>query len=84
MSIPGPNGLERFEVSESPILEPKIAAEHPAIATYAGRGVDDETASIRLSLTPLGFHASVLSDRGAWYVDPLEGAPGLYASYARA
>ena len=84
VSIPAPNGgLERFAVSESPVLEPKIAADHPAISTYAGRGIDDETASIRLSLTPLGFHASVFSDRGAWYVDPLEDSPGLYASYAR-
>jgi len=84
IAIPAPSGkLERFEVSESPVLESKIAAEHPAIATYAGRGVDDETASIRLSLTPLGFHASVLSDRGAWYVDPLQGAPDLHAAYSR-
>ena len=84
VSIPAPSGkLERFEVSESPVLEPKIAAEHPAISTYAGRGIDDPTASIRLSLTPLGFSASVLSESGAWYVDPLEDAPGLYASYMR-
>ena len=74
ISVPAPDGgFERFEVVESPVMEPALAAAHPEIKTYTARGVDDPTASARLDLTPLGFHASVRSATGAWYVDPRDG-----------
>ena len=51
-------------------MEPALAAKHPDIKTYAGNGIDDPTASVRLDLTPLGFNASVRGANGVWYVDP--------------
>src|SRR5262249_30281961 len=43
--------------------------------TYAGHGPDGS--SIRLDVTPLGFHAMVRSPDGvAWYVDPVEDRVG--------
>ena len=57
-------------------------SKHPEITTYAGRGIDDPTATIRADLTPLGFHASVRSKDGAWYIDPYyQLDDSLYASY---
>ena len=62
LSVPKPDGgFERFEVYEAPIMEAKLAAKHPDIKTWAGRGVDDRTASMRADITRLGFHASVRS-----------------------
>ena len=83
IQVPAPGGrLQRFAVSESPVLERRIARQNPQIRTYAGNGVDDPSASIRLDLTPLGFHASVFSERGAWYVDPYSFPErGIYATY---
>ena len=83
VALPAPDGtLQRFALQESPVMEPGLAARHPEITTYAGTGLDDPTARVRADLTPLGFHASVLSPGGAWYVDPLyRGDQSVYASY---
>ena len=83
IALPAPNGkFQRFKIVYSPVMEPGLAAMHPDIRTYAGVGVSDRTATVRLDLTPLGFHASVRSAHGMWYVDPeLHGSQARYASY---
>ncbi|HKI03847.1 MAG TPA: zinc-dependent metalloprotease family protein [Thermoanaerobaculia bacterium] len=69
--LPYPDGTNRlFRVEESPILEPGLAASFPEIRTYAAKGIDDPTATARLSLTSLGFHAMVLSTSGTVFIDP--------------
>lgn len=75
VDLPAPGGgFQRFAVREAPVMEPGLARRHPEIATYGGRGIDDPAASVRLDLGPLGFHASVRSPGGTWYVDPAGGA----------
>src|SRR5204862_4924504 len=85
VSVPAPDGrLERFAITDSPVMEAGLAHEHPEIRTFAGRGIDDRTATIRLDSTPLGFHASVRSEHGTWYVDPrYAGDTRHYVSYDR-
>ncbi|HWO68204.1 MAG TPA: M12 family metallo-peptidase [Umezawaea sp.] len=81
--LPTPAGtFERFAVVDTPVMEPGLAAKHPEIRTFTGRSLEDPTASVRADLTPLGFHASVRSQRGQWFVDPYSRQDqGLYASY---
>lgn len=83
LSLPDPDGgFQRFEVQESPIMEPALAAAHPEIKTYSGRGIDSPASTIRFDLTPLGFQASVRGPEGMWYIDPsVPGDPSLYRSY---
>jgi trimeric autotransporter adhesin len=85
VSLPDPDGgFQRFALAESPIMEPGLAAKHPEIKTYAGRGIDDPKATIRADMSPLGFHASVRSSKGSWYIDPYYHLDdSLYASYYR-
>ena len=83
ITLPAPSGaFQRFAVDASPIMEPALARKHPEIKTYAGTGVDDAAATIRLDVSPLGFHASVRSPRGVWYIDPaLRGDRSRHLSY---
>lgn len=83
LQLPTPSGgLSDFYIYEAPIMEPALAAEFPEIKTYRGQGIDDPTATLRLSLTPLGFHAQVLATSGAYYIDPYWHKSDLaYVSY---
>lgn len=83
LSLPDPaGGFQRFRLVEAPVMEPGLAARHPHIKTYAGRGIDDPTASVRISITQLGFQASVRSQKGTWYIDPYyQNDESLYVSY---
>ncbi|MDQ1347327.1 MAG: hypothetical protein QG573_696, partial [Acidobacteriota bacterium] len=71
LTLPFPDGSDqRFRVEESPIMETALARRFPEIRTFTVQGIDDPTASGRVSLTPLGFHAMVLSSGGTLYIDP--------------
>ena len=72
LALPQPDGSSaRFALCEAPIMEAPLAARYPQIKTYAGVGLDDATATVRLDLTPQGFHAQVLSGTGPGFdIDP--------------
>ena len=77
-------GLERFSISESPIMESELAAKNPMIKTYKAVGVDDPTATMRFSLTQFGLHTMSLSGkRGSLFIDPYTVTNDFYIVYQR-
>jgi hypothetical protein len=71
LELPTPDGgFMEFRFSESPVMEPALAAKFPEIKTYLGYAVADPTVSARFDLTPQGFHALILDGHGQIYIDP--------------
>lgn len=85
LELPMPDGsIAKFNVWESSIMEPGLQSKFSEMKTFAGRGITDPYASIRLDYNPyFGFHAQVLSaTSGAYYIDPFaKGNTENYISY---
>lgn len=73
IALPMPDGgYEHFTVYSDPIMHPDLARKYPEIQSWAGRGVEDPTASLRMDLSPKGFNAQILSDkRPGIYIAPV-------------
>jgi hypothetical protein len=71
LDVPLPDGtIETFEMVESPVLSPAVAAKHPEIKTYTGKGLGNKSHTIRLSFTSQGFNAIILGiNNDAIYYD---------------
>ena len=70
VSLPMPDGgFARFSVEETALMEPALAAKHPDIKTYSGRGIDDPTATARFGISSEGFNSMILSTNGTVLID---------------
>ncbi|KAF2335541.1 zinc-dependent metalloprotease [Flavobacterium daemonense] len=80
ITIPNTSGvLERFTVWESSNFEPGLQAKYPEIRSYEGNGLDDKTAKIHFSVSPLGLQTMVFrSDKSTEFI---EGNPDDKSEY---
>jgi subtilisin-like proprotein convertase family protein len=71
ITIPNSEGvLERFSVWEFSNFDPELQAKYPEIRAYEGRGIDDKSAKIHFSVSPIGTQTMVIrADKPAEFIE---------------
>ncbi len=73
--------IKEFQLFETHVMEPGLAARYPEIKTYQLRGIENPNFSGRLSATPKGISAMIMSPTETYYLDP--DSDGLFRSYRK-
>ena len=86
LNLPLPNGdFVRVSATDSPILSPEMAEQHPDIKTWKVAGIDDPAITGRIDFTLNGFHAMLtMADGDTVFIDPDEEQGGnVYNSLSK-
>lgn len=85
IKIPNSKGeLKRFSIKETMYLAPQLAAKYPMIKSYSAQGIDDPTATAKISIGTDGVHAVVFSGKESTiYIDPFTKDNKEYIVYKR-
>jgi subtilisin-like proprotein convertase family protein len=85
IALPLPDGrMEIFDVVESPVMAPGLAARYPDIRSFQAYGTTDRMANARFDYSPLGFHASIRTPQGTVFIEPYaSGQRQYHISYYR-
>jgi chitodextrinase len=86
ISIPNRDGkMERFSVLENSNMEQDLANRYPEIKSYVGYGIDNPTATVYFSISPLGFQSMTLyADKSAEFIEPYTKDLKTYTVYRKA
>lgn len=85
ISLPGINGQSsRFKIQETSIFESKLAEKFPSIKSYTAAGIDDPTATAKISMGTDGVHVLITSgNHDSFYIDPYTKDNRTYLAYKR-
>ena len=86
ISIPNRDGkMERFSVLENSNMDQDLANRYPEIKSYIGYGIDNPTATVYFSISPLGFQSMTLyADKSAEFIEPYTKDLKTYTVYRKA
>lgn len=72
LSIPISNQKQiTFDIRRVFVMHPDLNEVYNQIQTYRGQGINDPTAKLALSISPVGLHIMITSADGVFYYDPL-------------
>ncbi|MGX7668787.1 zinc-dependent metalloprotease [Flavobacterium pedocola] len=85
VEIPNAKGaMERFKMYEASNFDAQLQAQFPDIRAYAGEGLDDKTAQIRLSISPSGINTMTFrADKPTEYMEVYSADKTTYALYTK-
>jgi chitodextrinase len=85
ISLPNDEGtLEKFKVYENPTMDPALSDKYPEIKSYVGIGIDNPTATVYFSISPLGFKSMKLeADKPAVFIEPFSQDLKTYSVYKK-
>ncbi|MFK5959610.1 MAG: GEVED domain-containing protein [Lutibacter sp.] len=85
IKFPNANGtFDRFSVFEASIMHPDLQAKYLNIRSYAGKGIDDPTATIRFSVSQLGLKTMTISaGKNAVFIEPYTKDLKQYMIYSK-
>lgn len=87
ISLPiGDGTVQQFKVIEAAIFAPGLQAKYPDIRSYTAKGIDDPTATARISISPYtGVNVMISSGKHPTvYIDPYTRDHSYYIVYNRA
>ena len=81
IELPMPDGrLASYQISESSIMEPDLAARFPEIRSYEVRGIDYPGSFGRVDISHKGFRGMIDTPYGRIFIDPEQSRSGSYMS----
>ena len=85
IQLPDEEGkMSRFRMTETSNFEIGLQRKFPAIRSFTAQGIDDPTATAKISLGTDGFHASIFAgSKPTVYVDPYTKNHDQYIVYSR-
>ncbi|MDB9960816.1 DUF5011 domain-containing protein [Oceanihabitans sp.] len=86
LSFPNSDGkFENFRIVEASVLSPELQARYPDIKSYAGQGIEDPSAIVRFSISPLGFQSMRISaNQPASFIEVYSDDLSQYVVFKRA
>lgn len=85
IAFPNANGgMENFQIWEQSNMDPDLAARYPEIKSYVGQGIENPTATIYFSISPLGIQTMTLyGDKEATFIEPYTTDKSAYTVYRK-
>nr|WP_294935989.1 GEVED domain-containing protein [uncultured Flavobacterium sp.] len=86
IAFPNAEGqMERFRIMEASNMEPGLADRYQEIKSYVGQGVDNPTATIHFSVSPLGLQTmQINADQSATFIEPYSQDLRTYSVFRKA
>jgi chitodextrinase len=85
VSFPNADGVfEQYKMQESSNMEVALALKYPNIKSYIGQGIENPTAKIYVSISPLGLQSmTIYGDKSAIFIEPYTTDLNTYTVYKK-